>query len=255
MVKKGEARPFIFPWRRARRWDLNWRLVYMVAVSTLAHVAVFYLFQIAYPPSERWTPRVQGVMLLSSTDPVSSQVLRDLEDLTFHLRGTGSSEVPAYALNRLTPKFRPSFANHAVELRPFDPPARPDRLPYLFLPGHPDFPPLPSGSSGLPAGEDWPGEPALGITLTFDGAGRRFEVHPETREEIAALPGTWRWVRLRMAVGPDGRILHLIPDSVDDGSTDARLVELVRQAVRLSGGEDVQWGWLELRRSISGGTP
>lgn len=245
---------FIFNWSSGTGRERDWRLLFLIFVSLVGHVVVFYLFQVSYPRTERWTPRTRGVMLLSSVDPISSQVLRELDDRTYHLQGVGGSEVTAYALTRMAPKFRPSFLGHEVGLRGKQVPEREDTVPLLLPAGEADFPGLPEetpvAGSGAKGGEA--GAAAVTIRGTLDGeretAASWPQILPGLLREIASAPGPWRSLRLRVAVGADGGIVHLLTESVDDGTVTARWLEKVRQGIRFQPGDDRRWGWLEVRR-------
>jgi len=246
-----ERRGFIFSWERVRRWRINWRLVYMIAVSTVAHVTVFYLFQVSYPPVERWTPRSQQIMLLSTRDPISSQVLHELEDRTFHLRGAGTGEIAAYSQASLTPKFRPSFSGHTAALRPVPPPEREERLVTLFEPGGAVLPPLPP-RSGEATG-DGPGLAQVSLRVVLDGGevleGAEAEQVPGWETAVTEAPGTWRRLRVRIGIGEDGRVVHLLEDAEQEDRGSAVVLNALRRSVRFpESGLAVRWGWLELRR-------
>jgi hypothetical protein len=245
---------FIFDWSRPPKWEGNWRLLVLIFASLIGHVLVFYLFQVSYPPTERWNPRTRGAMLLSSVDPISAQVLRELDDHTYSLQGAGTTELPAYSLSKMAPKFRPSFFGHEVALKPENIPAREETLPMLFQPGQLQFPPLPPSPSPsrkveLSRPADSGSAPALEIHASLDGKGAvTWEMLPELRGELVAAPGGWRDLRLRISIGPDGQMRHVLADGIDEGSAGTRLLEKIRQGLRFSGVEKETWGWLELRR-------
>jgi hypothetical protein len=245
---------FIFDWSRGPKWEGDWRLLFLIFVSLVGHVVVFYLFQVSYPRTERWAPRTRGVMLLSSVDPISAQVLRELDDRTFHLQGAGGSEVPAYALTKMAPKFRPSFVGHEVALRPKPAPEQEERLPMLLPAGEPEFPEVsarePVGSA--PASVEPQSFGAVSVRASLDGVSEagapRPQILPELQREIVNAAGTWRRLRLRVAVGADGGIVNLLTESVDEGTISPRWLEKVRQGIRFQPGADRRWGWLEVRR-------
>lgn len=242
---------FIFDWSRTR-WKTNWRLGILVFASLIGHVVVFYLFQVSYPPTERWTPRTRGVMLLSSLDPISAQVLRELDDQTFHLQGAGAAEVPAYSLTKMSPKFRPSFFGHQPTLREIASPAREEAMPTLLAKGRMELPPLRAG----PAKQD--NAAALGATggefveirggIESDSKTPELEILAELRQEIARAPGAWRWLRLRVLLSGDGVIRNLLTESIDEGTASPRALEKIRQGIRFPEGGGRRWGWIEVRR-------
>jgi hypothetical protein len=247
-----EKRGFIFPWERARRWRINWRLVYMISVSAVAHATVFYLFQVSYPPVERWAPRSQEVMLLSSLDPISAQVLHDLEDRTFHLRGSGTTEVAAYSLEALTPKFRPSFATHQTVLRPVAPPPREEPLARLSDSAALVWPPLPSRDE-LGAEPEGAGERVTLRVVWDDGTEgnvTEWERLPGWEAEVAGAGGSWSRLRVRAGIGPDGRIMHLLDAGEERDRGRAEALGALKRSVRAAPSpEPMRWGWLELRRT------
>jgi len=242
--------PFIFDWSRPPKWESNWRLMVLIFVSLVGHVAVFYLFQVSYPRIDRWSPRTRGVMLLSSVDPISAQVLRELDDRTFHLQGAGASEVPAYSLNKMSPKFRPSFLGHEVALKAVPAPVRDESLPLLYQPGVVELPPLPDRPVQSPAVPGTTPVAFVEIRAGLEGEtkGWTAQVLPALREELASSPEAWRLLRLRVSVGSDGVIRNLLTEAVDEGTVSPRYLEKVRQSVRFKPGPDRRWGWMELRR-------
>ncbi len=249
-----EEHQFIFDWSRAPKWEGNWRLMFLIFVSLVGHVVVFYLFQVAYPPADRWSPRTRGAMLLSSTDPISAQVLRELDDHTFHLQGAGASEVPAYALNKMSPKFRSSFSGHQVALLPKAAPEREETLPMLLPTGAIEFPELPVRQASpeeaayrkLDRAKFVEVRGALEVSPGHQTV--PLKVLPELKQEIVSGAGSWKTLRLRVTVGADGGIMNLLTESVDEGTISPRALEKIRQGVRFEPGAERRWGWLELRR-------
>jgi hypothetical protein len=244
---------FIFDWARAPKWESNWRLMFLLFVSLVGHIVVFYLFQVSYQPAERWTPRTRGAMLLSSVDPISVQVLRELDDRTFHLHGAGGSEVAAYSLTKMSPRFRPSFFAHEVALRSRPAPEREETLPMLLAPGSIELPeiPLTESFASPTVATHGPGRPEfveIHAVLEGPASALSLQILPQLRNELASAVGSWNRIRLRLAVEADGSIANLLTESVDEGSVSPRTLEKVRQGVRFQPGADRRWGWMELRR-------
>lgn len=248
-----EPHRFIFDWSRPPKWEGDWRLLILIFISLIGHVVVFYLFQVSYPPTERWTPRTRSVMLLSSVDPISAQVLRELDDHTYHLQGAGTTEVAPYSLSKMSPKFRPSFFNHEVALKAQSIPVRQEELPLLFPPGRMELPPLPArpakATPSAPVASGTVASTPVDIRAGLDGtAAASWELVPALRNEIAIAPGPWRWMRLRLTVGPDGLVRSLLTESIDEGTAGPRLLEKIRQGIHFAAPGKESWGWLELRR-------
>ena len=252
MGRTMEPPRFIFDWSKPPKWEGNWRLLVLIFGSLVGHVLVFYLFQVSYPPTERWSPRTHRAMLLSSVDPISAQVLRELDDHTYHLQGAGTTEVPAYSLSKMAPKFRPSFFGHEVALRPETPPSREESLPMLFQPGRPQLPPPPplvADRAPSPPVSGGMSVPVLEVRAVLDGRGAiAGELLPKLRDELASEPGPWHALRLRIAVGSDGQLRILLGESVDEGAAGTRLLEKIRQGIRFPAPGRETWGWLEIRR-------
>jgi len=162
----------------------------------------FYLFQVVYPQSQRFTPAPQQVLALSSADPTARAVLSKMKDRDFMILPTEADAESAAKLDAMVPVFHPSFEKHEMQLQdlPYKaftvPPARLLRMNEPVLPplDLSELKPIPvrDGQSAAPA-------PRLAIKLTGGASNRTLISKPDLNGLSLAEPEMSRF-----HVGIDG---------------------------------------------------
>lgn len=148
------------------------RLGFWVLVVMCGLAVFFYLFQVVYPQTHRFTPVPQQVVVLNPADPAAMALLSRVQDRDYLLLPTESGMAAGPRLQDHAPVFHPSFEGH--QLRALDLPYKAFTVPpaRLLNVDKPVLPPLDLSElkDRAPArAEDDPPAPAARLTVTFQG--------------------------------------------------------------------------------------
>lgn len=216
--------------------------------SFVLHAFCFYLFQVVYPPSERFTPNPARITFLSGNDSNSRAKLTSLEDRVVYFDSSGSDSAARVRIEDYTVAFKPSFAGYAPKLRELPETERGSALPPTIEFHRTD---LPAPSPPAPAERPGPvAERTPGPRLDLEGqlAGRLTGGAGDwewTPEESKALEG--RHAIIRLAVDEKGAVRHALVHRGIESGLDAGILARVR-AMRLAAapGGGLVWGTLRL---------
>jgi hypothetical protein len=92
-------------------------LAFWVFVVVLALAAFFYLFQVVYPQSQRFTPVPHHIIALNPSDPAAREILNKVQDLDFLILPTASDAAGSVNLDDRSPVFHPTFEGHTLQLQ------------------------------------------------------------------------------------------------------------------------------------------
>ena len=239
-----------FHWRHRSRGFM--RLAFFIMVSLAGHAFAFYLFQVAYPVSERTLPYTARLTILDPNDSTTRVVMARIEDRAVVVDAATRLQVPDTSLKIL---FEPIYQNYELQLK--SPPSLFPQtgLPELFPPGEHILDPL-VGRPERPI-DPLPPEFERMPHMTMRGAelGKRdlkvpLEWQPELLGELrkASEPGTIYEVTCMIGVDAAGQVMHCM---IDEGA-EAPMVDAISRAIKglqfeSRPGERLQWGWVELR--------
>ena len=236
-----------FDWGRGAGGRPVW-LVFFVLVSVIGHAACFYLFQVVYPPQKRELLRPVEVTVLDPSDPLTSDVLRRIDDrvVAFDARGSlGALGVPA-DLNEVN--FHPFFENYEPALRDL-PPAE-SETPTLFAAGRLYLPP-PTGAVSPEVPEKASPVPEMKPVIKLRwGARVRKVVRPFVwkPDPPVARPQDSEVAVFYIGVDRTGRIVHSLPEQSAGTEMDGALHRALRGTrFAPADGEGIDWGWAEIR--------
>ncbi len=189
----------------------------LVVAAGLA--AMFYLFRVATPLAGRKPPPQQAVLYLPAADPEVRALLARISD-----RFPGAMLRPAdhnmaadlQALEKVTPRWEPTWAAHRAVLKPFGLPAVPQELPPLFTPGSALLPgdtpssPLPPPPAKV--------NPAPFLVLDAAAGGRTVVQAPVWPADLAdeTWPAT-NSVPFMLGLDRHGRVVFCLPVSPATG--------------------------------------
>lgn len=243
---QAKTKPLVFRWGGA---NLGGPKIWgFVGVSLLGHLFVFYLVRVTDPEVERWSPHTSEIALLSSENEVALPLLRELEDRTYQLYPSQAVSLSQEMLAPHATAFRPSFADHEIELRPLldldrqralvqaDPIEEPEIL------GVPARPRSKDTSSALP-------EASRTAYLNFgpELVWRKFEVD---RKRLAEWfrSGQPLYFRVYAGVSPRGVVQVMSVSEEFEGRIMPEELELVRQSLRFEAAARWAWDWIEIQR-------
>ena len=241
----------IFDWSRPKLIGL--RFLFFVLVSLGIHLFILYAFKVVYPTSDRYIPTTAELSILDWEDPSSRAVLMRLEDRLAIIEPKDEEEDVRVKIEKLTPRYKPSFADYKILLKEIPPFEENTDLPKLAEPGTGFMPPLKSLR-----------EKAEVI--------RKSEILPEVRPigalaDREILPEEIPWpvsvyeavggsrLLYRLGVEKNGRVRHcLLSDGVEANDTAAgewrvdldAAIRQIRFAPAPEQQAAVQWGWLEI---------
>lgn len=225
----------LFQWPTRHR--LHLLLPTVLVLAALLHAAVFFLFSIAYPPSQPETSRPAKVFFL----PVGSAVRQQIEGLLH------SDDPALFAPGHGLPDQPPPFV--AEHIPQFDTP----RLPLEIVPPPATAPamrpPQPEPVEIAQPRDTAPGQPPAGTpgraNLSPALAQRLESLDVPGFDSLQASPGAPSI--FLVGILPDGRAGHVIPQtSCGDDSLDAAAANAL-QSARFKASEDGEtaWGFVE----------
>jgi hypothetical protein len=238
---------FSFEWKREA--PISWRLIFFLGISFTAHAFCFYLFQVVYPPSERFSPSPSRITFLSPNDAASQAMLWEIEDRVVFIRSAEGESVSRNPLNDIGIEFRPSFAEHELKLK---------RMPLPAVEGA-DLDPLSTFGPLLP--------PLSGTNSTLSSAAQSgdkaipsIEPGPGLSDRPIVSSGNWNWaennadnlggreVMLMLGIDAEGRPEHVLMHSGIGEELDTQILTSSRN-IRFESapGADLQWGKVLLR--------
>lgn len=241
-----DARPLVFKWGagqvgRPRLWAF-------VGVSLGAHLVVFYLIRVTDPVVERWSPRSSDIVLLTGRNEIALPLLREMEDRTYHLYPSQAVALGPAVLELGSTAFRPTFANHKIELKPLLDRERQIDLVQATASEEPEIlglPPRPRSREPAPASP----EASRTAFLNFgpELVWRKFEVD---RKRLAAWfrSGQPLYFRVYAGVSPRGDVRVMSVSEEFEGKILPDELELVRQSLRFEPAERWAWDWIEIQR-------
>lgn len=225
--KPAEPHSLTFQWTHAglrERGLLFWMLIVLLGAA-----AFFYVFQVAYPQSQRFTPVPQQVLMLTPADPGSLALLQKVQDGDFLIVPPSSAAAIAVELEDHAPVFHPSFEGHKMELQDLRqrgvsvPPAR------LLQMDAPVLPPLDLSELKpvpVPGVRVLVAPPPLVMKLSGDLAGWKVTVPPNLTGLELADPGNCRF---KLGVNAEGRVEFALPLQ---GKESPELLQTLTQRLR-----------------------
>lgn len=247
-VDSVEGGGLIFLWKRAR--NTRWKLAFFLLLSFAAHLFCFYLFQIAYPPSDRTVPTPASITFLSPALEENRAVLQQIQDRIFNTDPALSGVLNEVSLNDYAVKFRPSYEDYEFELK--DLPSTPEKL---------DLPGLSKDSGGIVLPPVETPELIKKTAAVREGDLPRigFQFFSPLADRLRVAEPQWKTLPLdsiqsghlifMLGVSESGAISHCLTlESSDPKIQDREVAEEVRQfkfepASLLDG---LQWGRFEL---------
>jgi hypothetical protein len=218
----------VFDWGRRRGRRI--RLGLLIAVSFAIHAFAFYLFQVDYPPSERFIPRPAKVTLIREEDALSQGVLEAVEDRLSAFEPTPSEGLENLAISELPARFEPAFDEYSPSLKPFP---KAETSPKVAMAGgisldprsgaDLSLPPLgpklkaemaAMGNGGEPAAKPPPGPVAIGLgRLGVRLSSKPIRLGAELLKKLPAGSA-----KFYVVVSPAGRVRHCFFSRNDLGS-------------------------------------
>jgi hypothetical protein len=107
--------PLTFAWAKPRGQSRG--LFFWLVVVFLGLAGFFYLFQVVYPQSQRFTPVPYQILLLDSGDTTARSVLSRAQDKDFLVLPPSLEKQETTLLQSKLPVFTPSYSKHEMELR------------------------------------------------------------------------------------------------------------------------------------------
>ena len=239
-----------FDWSRVAPVSL--RLFFFLILSWVAHGFCFYLFQVVYPPSERFSPSPARITFLTPNDAASQAMLREVEDRIVFINSSGWESAAKRSAKRNAIEFKPSFAEHELKLKtmPAPVPVELSSDPLMFL--GPLLPPRLA--------------PEALASTEIDSVRLAREVVPSIKpgpglsDRPVVAPGNWNWaldrvgelkgreVTLMVGIDAEGKPQHVLPHSGIGEELDGRIVTSSRNIqFEPAPGTDLQWGKLLFR--------
>jgi hypothetical protein len=197
--------PPLFDWAAAQ--DNPRRLALWIVVALALHAGAYALFRINYPPPA--PPRISEATLyvLPPSSPEAKRLapfLAEADPALFapeRARGAGLPSPTA-------PPFQPSYATATLQLAPL-----PERQTHVSPPLPQDFGPVPVRENAAPAAALPP--PARETQILFSPALQARAPKASTAAPFTARPGDQLApMRFLLAISPEGRVLHVIPDTI-----------------------------------------
>jgi len=114
-AKRTEEESLIFGWRLPRQEGRS--LAFWMLMVVLGMAGFFYLFQVVYPQSQRFTPAPQQVIVLNPADPAARAVMSKMRDRDFMVLPSDAEANSGPELDTMVPLFHPSFEKHQMTLQ------------------------------------------------------------------------------------------------------------------------------------------
>lgn len=209
--------PLTFQWDEPVRQGR--RLGFWIFTVIVGLTVFFYLFQVVYPQTQRFTPVLQQVVVLNPADPAAMALLSRVQDRDYLLLPSDSDASAGPSLQEHAPVFHPSFEGH--QLRALDlpykaftvPPARLLNVDKTVLPpldlSELKAPPAAQKdktASALPAG----GKGKLAVRFLGDLANRPLVKQPDLSLLSLEYPASCRY---QLGVDAEGRVEFIVPVS------------------------------------------
>ena len=207
--KPAEPHPLTFQWTHAGLRERG--LLFWLVIVLLGAAAFFYVFQVAYPQSQRFTPVPQQVLMLTPADAKARAVLQKVQDRDFLIVPPTSAAAVAVELEEHAPVFHPSFEGHKMELQ--DLPHKSVRVPpaRLLQMDAPVLPPLDLSelkAEPVPVVKASVVAPSLVMKLSGDLATWKVTAPPNLAGMDLADPGKCRF---KLGVNADGQVEFVLP--------------------------------------------
>lgn len=212
--------PLTFQWdepvRQGRRLGF-W--VFMVIVGL---TVFFYLFQVVYPQTQRFTPVPQQVIVLNPADPAAMALLSRVQDRDYLLLPSDSDASAGPSLQEHAPVFHPSFEGH--QLRALDLPYKAFTVPpaRLLNVDKTVLPPLDLSELKSPPKEKRDGtvsappsgtKAKLSVSFLGDLANRPLVKQPDLSLLSLEYPESCRY---QLGVDAEGRVEFILPISASE---------------------------------------
>jgi hypothetical protein len=244
-VDVREARgDLTFDWKRSGRRPF-W-LLFFILLSSVGHVACFYLFRVVYPPQQRELVRAVEVTILDPSDLPTRRVLARIDDRVVALDSCGTPESLA-AITGSGTRFSPFFEGFLPELRELPRFELEPSIPF-FPPGNLFLPPIDSANRELPSKVSAaPFKPVASIRWEVSNRQvlRDFEWTPVTEVQ---RPVENDESLFYIGIDRFGQVVHALPEQSAGALMDAFLLTSLRQ-MRFSPVKYrvIDWAWVTVR--------
>ena len=207
--------PLTFQWDEPVRQGR--RLGFWIFTVIVGLTVFFYLFQVVYPQTQRFTPVPQQVVVLNPADPAAMALLSRVQDRDYLLLPSDSDASTGPALQEHAPVFHPSFEGR--QLRALDLPYKAFTVPpaRLLNVDKTVLPPLDlSELKAAPAGKrdgTVSAPPAktkarLAVSFLGDLASRPLVKQPDLSLLSLEYPESCRY---QLGVDAEGRVEFILP--------------------------------------------
>lgn len=214
------------------------RMGLALAVTLAAFVGMFIVFRVVTPDSRPAEVRPQRVIMLDAAVPAERALIHKAMDQSFGMLSSEATvTLPVKNLER--PRFRPSFTDHELRLKPMPPglAATPRPLPLTL-----DLDVLPEVARQplAPGGRAQPAPPHV-LRAVVEG---ELATRLPRSLEISGVPlADATRPRFQVAVGPLGQVLMALPLlGSDDASIQQKLHHAVLQLKFAPAAAEIQWG-------------
>jgi len=197
--------PPLFDWAAAQNNPR--RLALWILVALALHAGAYALFRINYPPPA--PPRISEATLyvLPPGSPEAKRLapfLAEADPALFAPERARGTALPSPT----APPFQPSYATATLQLAPL-----PERQTHVLPPLPRDFGPVPVRETAAPPAT-LPA-PAHETRILFSTALEARAPTPPAATRFMARPGDQLApMRFLLAVSPEGRVLHVFPDTI-----------------------------------------
>lgn len=207
--KTAGPTPLTFHWSLSTLRERG--LLFWGFIVALGLAAFFYLFQVVYPQSQRFTPVPQQVVMLNPAEPAARGLMNKVQDRDFLIVPATTAAASGVTLEARVPVFHPSFEGHKLDLKDLPhkafsvPPAR------LLEMDAPVLPPLDlSEIKSVPSVPGMPvmGAPRLVMKLSGELAGHAMAGVPDFSALTLSDPGSCRF---QLGVNAEGRVEFVLP--------------------------------------------
>lgn len=214
--------PLTFQWDEPVRQGR--RLGFWVFTVIVGLTVFFYLFQVVYPQTQRFTPVPQQVIVLNPADPAAMALLSRVQDRDYLLLPSDTDATAGPSLQEHAPVFHPSFEGH--QLRALDlpykaftvPPARLLNVDKTVLPplDLSELKAAPAGKAESAAAKA-PASPKakLSVSIVGDLAKRPLVAPPDLSQLALHYPDSCRF---QLGVNAEGRVEFILPMEASEKS-------------------------------------
>lgn len=207
-ARRTEEDPLIFGWRMPVREGRS--LLFWLLMVVLGMAGFFYLFQVVYPQSQRFTPAPQQVLVLNPADPAARAVMSKMRDRDFMILPSDAEAAIGPELDDMVPLFHPSFEKHEMALQ--DLPHRVFTVPAarLLRMNEPVLPALDlKDMNPAPAATAAPASPPkLVLRLAGGAAGRELLHSPKLDNLLVIEPDAFRF---QIGIDENGVVQFALP--------------------------------------------